>query len=251
MSMRQLAGFILCLAVLLSCSRNKELSREEKSAVAHYKLGISFLNDSMLQLAFVEFQKSIEKNDKDSQVYYAIGHVYYIWEMNNKADEYFTKALLYDRDFSEAHNYLGKVHARLGKLDMAIKEYRLAISNEQYLTPHLPFYNIGMVHMEKGDYGAAEESFTSLIKRFPRFILSYVRLGELYLKKNRLDEAESVLKRGIGFRPDFPYTYVILARVYLKNGKTEQAVSELKHVVEKYPNSQASKEARILLQKDE
>src|ERR1700693_6259684 len=61
-----------------ACATSAETMKAEKESNAHFKMGVSYLNDNSLQPAFLEFQKAVELNPKDKQAHYYLCHVYFL-----------------------------------------------------------------------------------------------------------------------------------------------------------------------------
>ena len=151
------------LLFLPGCATQAKVQRLKESS-AHYKLGVSYLNDQMTQQAFVEFQKAVELNPNERDSHYALGHIFVVQLKYDDADQEFKKALKIESTYSEAYNYLGKVYEQMsrqyeqkgeldkarGELDKAIRQYRKALDNPTYATPDRAHYNLGVAYQKKG-----------------------------------------------------------------------------------------------------
>ena len=92
---------LLCLIMLMFiCSCATVSVEEQQQANAHFKLGVSYLNENNVQPAFIEFQKAYEFNPGDKEVLNAIGIIYLLkFDDFPKAIDFFQKALKVDHDF--------------------------------------------------------------------------------------------------------------------------------------------------------
>lgn len=182
------------------------MSTEERlqKASAHYQLGISYMNDNNIQPAFVEFQKAIELNPNDKDSLNAIGLIYLLkLENYQKAVEYFDRALMIDKSFSEAQNNIGYAYEKMGRFDDAAVAYKSAISNPLYKSVEKAFNNLGRVYYRQKRYGEAIEAYKESLRRFSSFHLPYYGLALCYNAIGRYGDAATSLKKAIELDPAY------------------------------------------------
>jgi type IV pilus biogenesis/stability protein PilW len=245
------------LLFLSGCATQAKVQRL-KEASAHYKLGISYLNDQQNQQAFVEFQKAVELNPNDRDSYYALGHIYVGQLKYDEAEQAFKKTLKIDSDYSEAHNYLGKVYEQRSalyeqrgesnkarrELDKAIHEYQKALANPTYATPDIAHYNLGLIFQRKGQFDAAVGAYQKAIQINPDHLLAQYALAQLYADRGRFQEAVASYKEVLRLFPDSAEARYKLAWVYLKSNARTEAVSEFSTLVQRLPDSELAKRSR-------
>ena len=215
-----------------------------KEASAHYKLGISYLNDQMTQQAFVEFQKAVEQNPDDRDSHYALGHIYFLQQKFDEAEKEFRKAVKIDKDYSEAHNYLGKVYEQKGEIDSAIREYKMALKNPTYSTPDIARYNLGVAFQIKGERDEAIREFQQAVLINPDHLLARYALAQSYAKSGKFEEAISSYKEVLRLFPESAEARYKLAWVYLKSNAKAEAMSEFGTLVERSPDSELAKRSK-------
>jgi Tfp pilus assembly protein PilF len=240
----------MLIPLCTACGMGEAQLKKEREASAHYKLGISYLNDNALQKAFIEFQKAIEIDSRYRDAYYALGHVYFMQENHAEAIASLRKSLSIDSKFSDAHNYLGKVYEAQGKFDQAILEYQEALKNLQYDTPEKPHLNLGLVYLKQEKYDQAIRSFQSVLRINPKaeFIaLSQNGLGKVYFQMGKIKEAIASYQEAIRAVPDYVDAHLNLASAYLREGSKGLAAGSFKKVVELSPQSSQAKEAQKFL----
>ncbi len=240
----------MLIPLCTACGMGEAQLRKEKEASAHYKLGISYLNDRSLQKAFIEFQKAIEIDPRYRDAHYALGHVYFMQENHTEAIASLRKSLSFDSKFSDAHNYLGKVYEAQGKFDQAILEYQAALKNPQYDTPEKPQMNLGLVYLKQEKYDEAVRSFQSVLRFSPRpeFIaLTQNGLGRAYFQMGKIKESIASYQEALRIAPDFVDAHLNLASAYLREGSKGLAAGAFKKVVELSPQSSQAKEAQKFL----
>lgn len=249
---------VLLILVGLSLSGCSTMSKaeREKSAEAHYKLGIAYLNEDSpkTQQAFVEFQKAIEADPKDRDSHYALGHIYYTQDKFAEAEEEFKKVIHLDPKFSEAHNYLGKVYEKLNDRDKAIAEYKMALANPQYLTPQYPHLNLAMIYLNSNEYKIAIKEFKEVLRLPPPTddqlfnAPVYNGLGQAYYKDGQYPAAVDAFNSALKIMPDYTEVHYYLGQAYYKTGSGPQAKEEFQRVIHLAPDSDLAKKAKQSLE---
>jgi type IV pilus assembly protein PilF len=174
----------------------------EKKATAHYKIGVSYLNENKAQQAYVEFFKAYELDPNNKEVLNAIGVVYLLhFDEPLKAVEFFEKAVKVAPDYSDAYNNLGYSYEKLGEYEKAIPFYKKAISNPIYSTAEKAYYNMGYSYYRLGKYESALNSFKEAIKRAPTLGLAYMRLSLCYNAMGKYGDAATAMTQAIALDP--------------------------------------------------
>ena len=193
----------LLVVVLLASAgcgpSNEQISRGQ----AHYKLGISHLNENSIQAAYVEFQQAVEIDPKNKEYLNALGIVYLKLSDFAKAEEYFVRSAKVDHKFSEAQNNLCYLYYTQKRWAESIERCKASLANPIYSTPEKPYYNLGMIYLKQKKYTEAASSFNEAIKRAPSFYHAYYGLALAYNLKGEYGEASTYLTRAIEFDPRF------------------------------------------------
>lgn len=246
------AVILMLIPLCAACGMKEAQLKKEKDASAHYKLGVSYLNDNLLQKAFVEFQKALEIDSRHRDAQYAVGHIHFIQENYKDAIAAFQRTLSIDPKFSDAHNYLGKTYEAQGKFDDAIKAYQEALKNPQYDTPEKPNLNLGIVYMKQGKYDQAIRSFQTTVRITPPTVPGVIavaqnELGRAYFQTGKLKEAIGSYQEAIRLVPNYLDAHLNLASAYLKEGSKGLAAGAFRKVVDLSPQSPQAKEAQKFL----
>ncbi|MDP3260031.1 MAG: tetratricopeptide repeat protein [Thermodesulfovibrionales bacterium] len=194
---------ILIMAVFVGSCATASIENINK-ATAHYKLGVSYLNENNVNPAFIEFQKAYELNPEDKEVLNAIGIIYLLkFEDFTKAIEFFQKAISVEPDFSEAHNNLGVTYEKSRKFNEAIESYKKALSNLLYRTPEMAYNNLGRIYYRLGKYDEAINEYKEALKRMTDFYPSYYGLALCYNAKGRYGDASLAITKAIEIDPSY------------------------------------------------
>jgi len=194
---------LVLLPFIFSCA-TAETEHNVQNAIAHYKIGVGYLNENKVQQAFLEFQKAYELNPGDKEVLNAIGIIYLLYfDEVQKAVDFFQRAIKIDPDYADAYNNLGAAQEKMGKFDAAIPFYRKAVSNLLYATPENAFINMGRAYYRLGNYDAAVTAYKEAIKRAPNLDLAYLGLALCYNATGKYGDASTAMTRAITLNPSY------------------------------------------------
>lgn len=189
---------IVCLAsILLTFASCATLSKSEKEATAHYRLGLSQLNSNNIQAAYVEFQKALKLNDSDKEIHNAIGIVYMKLDDFGSAERSFKRAVSIDWDYSEAYNNLCFLYVEKREFEKSIEYCDKALKNQLYPTPEKALYNLGRAHYRLGNYNEAIKNFSQATKRAPMMFQSFYGLALAYNAIGNYGKASEAINKAI------------------------------------------------------
>lgn len=219
---------------------------DRKQAEAHYKLGLSFLNDQQLQPAFVEFQKAVEMDPGDRGSHYALAHIYFLQQDFTKAERELKRVLKIDDRYPEGWNYLGLVYDEEGRTDLALQQFDRALSFPQYATPEFAHYNKGRVYLKKGRPDDALREFVAALRINPKqpYAPAAYEAGRLYLEQGATGEAIDALKAAVQELPNRADVRLYLAKAYARKGMDAEAQESYQKVMELAPGSRWAEEAK-------
>jgi type IV pilus assembly protein PilF len=193
--------FLFFIFFLCSCATSG--IEDINKANAHYQLGVSYLNEDKVQMAYVEFQKAIEMDPNNKDVLNALGIIYLRFDDIPKAKDSFLKAVTIDPDFSEAYNNLGATYGRLGKWSDAVNSFKTALKNPIYMAPERAYSNLGNAYYRLHRIEEAIDAYKDAIKRSPDYYPSYYGLALCYNDKGQYGDAASAFSRAIELDPLF------------------------------------------------
>jgi Tfp pilus assembly protein PilF len=166
-------------------------------------MGMAFLGEGKTQLAYVEFQKALQKDPNNKDVVYNLGLTCFQLEDYENSKKYFLKAVSLAPDFPDGHNNLGVTYMQLGQWQLAADSFRRALANPLYRTPELAFYSLGMALYRMGLYDKAIDSFKDSVRRDRAFALPFYGMALTYNKMERYGEAAAVMEKAIQTDTDY------------------------------------------------
>lgn len=191
---------VLLAFAVFSCAG---VSKKEKEATAHFKVGVSYLLKGQTQAAYVKFHEAFKLDPDNREIHNALGNVYLQLEDYDNAEKHFLEAADIDDEYSEAYNNLCYVYYREGKYEKAIKRCEKALENPLYSTPDKAFYNMGRSYHRLARYPEAVDAFNNAVKRFPNFFQAYYGLALAYNARKMYGKAAEAMGYAVGFDPRF------------------------------------------------
>lgn len=193
----------------------------------------------------------------DADVLYNVAELYtQLWDVT-------ASELLKDHPESyRVHQLAGEVLEAQGKYPQAIKEYQLAIrennkvpdlhyrigkmlleqggpcaddqamayfKQELQINPEdpAPEYSIAEILRQQRQFSQAEQHFRHALQMSPDFVEAHVGLGQTLLAEHQLEAARHELEKAAELRPDGPAAHYGLMMVYRDLGKSESAAKEM------------------------
>ena len=163
------------------------IEKDFYNEIAHYNLGLHYMNQSNANRAGIEFWHSLAIHPKYHLALSGIGGYYFDKGQTELARQRFHAALNASPDFDVAINNLGRVYAEMGKLQRALYFfYRATYVNPQNIRA---FSNIAVAYQRIHKLDALEEIANLIIEQFPEAPEGFFRLGICREAQGRLSEA--------------------------------------------------------------
>jgi Tfp pilus assembly protein PilF len=232
----------MVLLVLAGCVTTGPTIDKAKMAEGYYTKGLSYLQEKNLELASVEFNRTIQTDKSYKQAYYGLGIISDYQGKLEDSRKYYEQAIDLDSNFSEAYNALGVVYFKQQKWKEAIKAFNKALANKLYTTPHIPLINLGDLYMAQKDYPRAIEAYRES-KRFVNLEFTIQKLGTALFEAGRVKEAISEFQEGVSIAPQNASLRFSLAVAFLKDGNKKSALSEFKKAADLAPKSEIAHKA--------
>ncbi len=234
---------LLILLVLAGCvTTTGPTIDKSKMAEGYYTRGLSYLQERNLELASVEFNRSIETDHTYKQAYYGLGIISDYQGKFEDSQKYYKQAIDLDPNFSEAYNALGVVYFKQQKWKEAITSFNKALENKLYTTPHIPLINLGDLYMAQKDYPKAIEAYSES-KQFANLEFTIQKLGTALFEAGRVNDAIREFQEGVAMAPQNATMRFSLAVAFLKNGNKKSALSEFKRAADLAPKSEIARKA--------
>jgi tetratricopeptide (TPR) repeat protein len=157
---------------------------------------------AILMILSTAFNTKMENllGDQSPSDHYVLGIAYWnLGKVDLAISEYKT-SLEHNPDFAPSRNNLANIYAHLGKIDLAIEEYKKAIlSDPSY---EKTYYNFAALYHRRGNLDQAIEYYSKAIQVNPRYELAHLYLGKAYSAKGLSEKAKVEWRKVLELNPD-------------------------------------------------
>ena len=153
-----------------------------------------------------------------------------------KAREELEVMLRANADFPLGRLQIGDYHFRQDKIQMAIKEYEMALEMDSLLT--LTYSNLATAYSINGDNIKALETLSQLLILEPEFARGYYLRGLLHYEIGDSEKAINDLEKSIFYDSRNFRAYYNLANLYLTAGNLSKAERTIKAGLGLQPDSE-------------
>jgi len=202
--------------------------------------------------AALRYLKAAERKGKKSpNLYYDIALAYKGRGFTDRAYEYLLKALDRKKDYPEAHNALGALLAEQGRLSEAEAEFRKALEDPFYQTPHFAAFNLGHLYYRQGKYKEAKKYFQEAIDLAPNYPQAHFELGQTLEMLGDKKKAWLEYKEAVQYAPRWAEAHFHYGRLSYQFGKMVTARYSFEQVIKLAPDTEIAKAASAYLKEIE
>jgi type IV pilus assembly protein PilF len=211
------------VALALACAHGPSV-KERESAEIHYNLGLDALRGSRFPDALKELDEALKLDGGFADAHVGRGLALELgFGKVDDAEQAYRQALALRPAFSEAHNNLGQLLARTGRLDEAVKEFDAALGNMLYKEPWVARCNRGQALYRMGRREEGLAAMGACLAENPRFCQGHRELGRIRLSEGKVKEALESLGQYAKSCERAPDAWYQLGLGHLKGGDAEKA----------------------------
>lgn len=194
--------FFICIVSIAGCSAfplteqadgTNEFVNREKAAQARLALGLAYLEQDNLKLAYGNLQRAMDYSPGDYRVYIAIA----LYEQRigeyDKALENFQKALVLAPNDGAAQSRYGALLCRMGKYSQAHEMFQLALNHTSYDIIADGLENTGYCYLKQGQPNQAQEFLNRALKYEPVKSKNLLVTAEHYLDARQYEQVAVLL----------------------------------------------------------
>jgi tetratricopeptide (TPR) repeat protein len=182
----------------LAIDQNKKaLAADPSFFVAHYYLGLAYLDLKKEDEAIRELEEAAKPGYPAADIYLTLGKVYFQKGQMDAALGLFQKAVAAAPAQLEGHLRLAQAYRSTRQPDLALKELSLAVPEGQRLLSNAyyqqlqaeVFFERGLIHQEKRAFPQAIEAYTRALELNPLYGPSHRQLAEILLQQGQYERA--------------------------------------------------------------
>lgn len=186
---------------------------------AHNLLGMLYLEQNDIDAAYACFSRSAEIKESPRTLTF-LGSVQSELGMVEIARQSFTKAIILDSNYEEAHYNLGLTFRYDHPAEAVISFSKALEINPRYAIAHR---ELGWTLLRLRQYLGAESHLRKSIEIDDSDGWAYVYLGNLLWMEREIDVAEDMFKKAIEVWPEDSLTHWCIAIFYEYNGRKNEA----------------------------
>lgn len=188
-----------------------------------YKMwGDLFFQQERYDDAAKYYQKALQENTGDYQLYLALGETYFALSWHREAIAVFKKGLAMFPDDYDFHRFVGRSYREMKDYDQAIKEYKTAIPlSPQRIGAHI---GLAVTYRLTGKPDLALLEYNTALAISPSYFDARLGRASIYLDQEAYEEAIEEAELAIKLAPHEAKSYSVLAAAFAKSGQPEQAI---------------------------
>lgn len=166
-----------------------------KIADLQTQLGIGYLRQGKLELAWKRLHKALEHDPNYSTANNAMGLIHERLGQPEKAEGFYIQAVTDNPADSAAQNNFGRFLCAQGRYEEGEQRLLRALKNTLYESPHVAYANAGICSKSAGQPERAEAYFRRALEAQPRLAVALVNMSELSFEKQKHLSARAYLQR--------------------------------------------------------
>jgi tetratricopeptide (TPR) repeat protein len=172
-----------------------EVKKQSEEVKLLFTQGLDFAGKNQLPEALDAFQKALEKDPEQPNIWANLGDTQAKLNQLDKAVESFQKAIALKPDDAGLHQNLGVIYGKAGKTAEAQEEFKKAAEMNPGGAGAVNYFNLGATMVNSGKTPEAAEAFKKAIEADPAYAEAYYQLGLCYINLNKIPEAVEALKK--------------------------------------------------------
>jgi tetratricopeptide (TPR) repeat protein len=183
------------------------------------------------------WRETLARNPNSFLAHNNLGNIYFRIGRMDEAMEHYQKALAIHPQYELAHNNLGLVLLQRERVDEAIIQYQKALEIQpQYVEAH---DNLGEALVQSGRVDEAIAQFQMVVEIHPEYAKAHDNLGNVLLQKGRVDEAIIQYQKALEIQPDLAEANNNLGVGFLQKGQLNEAIVYYQKAVQLQPRNAA------------
>lgn len=247
------AGLLMNLGIELShANRLIEAKQKLTEAIriapdfadAHYNLGVVLMQLGEEALAGKHFEFVVVSRANFPMAWLMLGRIWLGQEKYHEAVNAFVDALKrYPeqtwRDRPDFYHNYGIALAKLGQMDKAVDQLKLAVRAKDELPDS--WLALGTAYQTTGRYEESVEVFTEALGRYPKQTWRdkpafYVNYGFVLAKLGEFDKSIEQMKLALDAKSDLPEAWAALGSLHLGRGRLDDAIAHYREFIGRFPS---------------
>jgi Tfp pilus assembly protein PilF len=223
------AGFF-CLGFILALNLKMALSKDKASgALSHYIMGVLYEDLGKINEAIEEYKLALKSDADSSIIHLNLASSFIKANDMPKAIAELESASRLDPEAVEPHAVLALLYTSQNKIDLATKEFEIALKNAASLNPKNAdiYKSLGAIYLKQNKLKEAEGMFRLAVDLVPNDAESHFYLGSVYNELKNYSQAEKELSKAADLKPDYHEALNFLGYLWVDQNKNLEKAGNL------------------------
>jgi len=219
-----------------------------KVAELQTQLGIGYLREGKLELAWTRLQRALDADPNFSTAHNAMALVQEGLNDPEKAEEHYLQAVSLNPSDSAAQNNYGRFLCRQKRFEEGERRFLQAAKNPLYSRPEVAYTNAGLCMKQAKKLDKAERYLRSALQLDPRIPPALIAMSEISFTRERYLPARGYLQRYLELSKHTAHSLWLGVQIERQLGDKNTASSYAMMLKSNYPDS---RETQLLFESDE
>jgi Flp pilus assembly protein TadD len=223
---------IICAALLVSGCAGTSVVDKSARELEHERKCVAFIAQNDVQRAETNCKLCLDFNERNAECLNNYGLVWYRRSDDDKAREYFRRAIRVNNDHAQARSNMGTIEFEAGDYAAAIPFYESSLEIDPHFKPAR--VNLARAHMRIGIRDKSKEHLVKAADEYRALIeidendpLPWAELGVVATYLDETTEAEKDFLRCLQLAPEHKECHGNLGHLYVALGRYADAVPHL------------------------
>ncbi len=208
-----------------------------KAAKLQTQLGIGYLREGKLELAWTRLQSALDADPEYSTAHNAMALVQEGLKDPEKAEEHYLRAVSLNPADSAAQNNYGRFLCGQKRFEEGERRFLQAAKNPLYAQPEIAYANAGLCMKQAGKLDKAERYLRSALEINPRIPPALIAMSEISFIHERYLPARGYLQRYLDVSKHTARTLWLGVQIERQLGDKNTASSYAMMLKSNYPDS--------------
>lgn len=210
--------------------RMLEFDRKDAETYANISYCYSQLKDKNNAEKYIDIAL---KYDKSSYIFYRKARVLTEMQYYDKAIEFFTKSLDYDKTDLDCYQWISYCYSMMKNYEKSLEYANRALMLNN--TEAYSYFRKAWALQEMGKYSESIEFYQKCIEYDDKYIDAYVNISYIYSKTGDLKHSMLYANKALLINKDYAYAHYRKAWVFQETGKFEEAMDGYSKAIELDP----------------
>lgn len=205
----------------------------------HSQIAIGHIQKENYPLALKELLIAQEINPRDAAVQSNLGHVYFMRQRLDLAEDHYKRAIILQPTFTDAKNNLARVYIEGSQYRQAENLLKEVLTDLTYVDFPRAYANYGILEFNRKNFKRALSYFKKSLENDRENCITQVYVGRTYLELKENMLAVSQLEKAVGFCVPFDIedAHYYSAIALFRNGQKDRSIFRFEELLKLYPNS--------------